>query len=394
MLENCKIPVPMTTLLTLHSIEDFDAQSLPDTDLGRMLAFHWLPLMEAQLRERIRNIRADLYIMGIDDMFLPIAVTDFNLENSYVCSIYNHYISYSLAELTTLQNPGLESLMAGLIRGAGLLLQAGQVDRAVYVNNWLLSTNLSGNLTADQIRRITEFLVDRFPDRAILWRSLNGARGEQQLDGYRQNHYRLLGSRQIYWFDPTKFDQLKQSQRWHIRRDLRLLDQYPYEVIVDREILLTHRDRLTELYNLLYIEKYFDYNPQFTPKFLETALHNPQFSFTALQLHGEIEGVVSFYIIDGVMTAPILGYNTKLPPQLGVYRLLSALLAQAALHRQVQFNESSGAASFKQNRGGVAQIEYTAIYDQHLPWHRQQVWAMLELIVDRVAIPLIKKYQL
>ncbi len=384
----------MNTLATLYSIEDFDAQSLPDTDLGRMLAFHWLPLMAAQLSDRIRNVQADLYIMEIDGIFLPIAVTDFNLDNSYVCSIYNHYISYSLAELTTLQNPALEATMAGLIRGAGLLLQAGQVDRAVYVNNWLLSTNLSGDLTADQIRRITEFLVDCFPDRAILWRSLNAARGEQQLDSYRQNHYRLLGSRQIYWFDSTKFDQLKQSQRWHIRRDLRLLDQYPYEVIVDREILLTHRDRLIELYNLLYLEKYFDYNPQFTPQFLEAALHNPQFSFTALQLHEEIEGVVGFYVLDGVMTAPIFGYNTKLSPKLGLYRLLSALLAQEALQRQLQCNESSGAASFKQNRGGVAQIEYSAIYDRHLPWYRQQVWEILQLIVDRVAIPLIRKYQL
>jgi hypothetical protein len=384
----------MNPIVTLYSIDDFDAKSLPNTDLGKMMASYWLPLMAAQLSDRICNVRADLYIMGIDGMFLPIAVTDFNLNNSYVCSIYNHYISYSLAELTTLQSPALESMMAGLIRGVGLVLQAGQVDRAVYVNNWLLSTNLYGNLTADQIRRITEFLVDRFPDRAILWRSLNGARGEQQLDIYRQNHYRLLGSRQIYWFDSAKFDQLKQSQRWHIRRDLRLLDQYPYEVIVDPAILLTHSDRLIELYNLLYIEKYFDYNPQFTTKFLEAALHNPQFCFKALHLNGEIEGVVGFYILDGVMTAPILGYNTSLSPKLGLYRLLSALLAQEALQRRLQLNESSGAASFKQNRGGVAQIEYTAIYDRHLPWPRQQAWAILQLIVDRVAIPLIKKYQL
>jgi hypothetical protein len=384
----------MNPIVTLYSIDDFDAKSLPDTDLGRMMASYWLPLMAAQLSDRICNVRADLYIMGIDGMFLPIAVTDFNLDNSYVCSIYNHYISYSLAELATLQNPALEAMIAGVIRGAGLLFQAGQVDRAVYVNNWLLSTNLYGDLTADQIRRITEFLVDRFPDRAILWRSLNAARGEQQLDAYRQNHYRLLGSRQIYWFDATKFDQLKQSQRWHIRRDLRLLDQYPYEVIVDQEILLTHSDRLIELYNLLYIEKYFDYNPQFTTKFLEAALHNPQFCFKALQLNGAIEGVVGFYVLNGVMTAPILGYNTSLSPKLGLYRLLSALLAQEALHRRLQLNESSGAASFKQNRGGLSQIEYSAIYDRHLPWHRQQSWAILQLIVDRVAIPLIKKYQL
>jgi hypothetical protein len=384
----------MNTSVTLHSITDFDAQRLPPTDLGRMLAFHWLPLMEAPLADRIRNGRADLYVMGIDDIFLPIAVTDFNLGNSYVCSIYNHYISYSLAELTTLQNPGLEAMMAVLIRGTGLLFQAGQVDRAVYVNNWLLSTNLYGSLTTDQVRRISAFLVDRFPDRAILWRSLNAARGEHQLDRYRENHYRLLGSRQIYWFDPVQFDQLRPSQRWHIRRDLRLLEKYPYEVICDREALLADGARLIELYNLLYIEKYFDYNPQLTSQFLANTLRNPQFQFIALQLDGTIEGVVGFYVIDGVMTAPIFGYNTALSTKLGLYRLLSALLAQESLQRQLQLNESSGAADFKQHRGAVAQIEYTAVYDRHLPWHRQQAWGILQSIVDRVAIPLIRKYQL
>jgi hypothetical protein len=51
-------------------------------------------------------------------------------------------------------------------------------------------------------------------------------------------------------------------------------------------------------------------------------------------------------------------------------------------------------AKFKRSRGASSAIEYTTIFTRHLPWHRRFVWAVLEFLMRRVAIPLISRFGL
>lgn len=53
---------------------------------------------------------------------------------------------------------------------------------------------------------------------------------------------------------------------------------------------------------------------------------------------------------------------------------------------------SAGVGEFKRLRGGIPVMEYNAVYDAHLPATRRRPWSLLKGIMDRVAVPIIKKY--
>ncbi|WP_332310230.1 hypothetical protein [Paenibacillus sp. P22] len=74
--------------------------------------------------------------------------------------------------------------------------------------------------------------------------------------------------------------------------------------------------------------------------------------------------------------------------------MLSAVLIRTAGSSGHLLHESSGAAQFKRNRGAVSDIEYSAVYDAHLPWHRRAGWSFLHLVLNRIGIPLLRKYKL
>jgi len=73
--------------------------------------------------------------------------------------------------------------------------------------------------------------------------------------------------------------------------------------------------------------------------------------------------------------------------------MLSTVLFNIARENGHLLNESSGAAQFKRNRGGFAAIEYSAVYDQHLPWYRRLCWTVLAVLLVAIGIPLMQKYK-
>ena len=63
----------------------------------------------------------------------------------------------------------------------------------------------------------------------------------------------------------------------------------------------------------------------FTPAYLWNALQHRLFEIKAIK-RDTIDGVIAYFIRDGVMTTPILGYHTNSDQQQGLYRILSSLL--------------------------------------------------------------------
>ena len=93
------------------------------------------------------------------------------------------------------------------------------------------------------------------------------------------------------------------------------------------------------------------------------------------------------------MTTPVFGYDTAVPQEIGLYRMLSAVLLRQSAEEGCLLHESAGAAQFKRNRGATAEIEYSAVYDRHLPFYRRMGWAMLSPLLNRVGVPIMKKHK-
>jgi hypothetical protein len=153
--------------------------------------------------------------------------------------------------------------------------------------------------------------------------------------------------------------------------------------------------RCEQLYRLLYIDKYTSLNPQYSCHWLAAGQQHGWLKLIGLRnTQGKLEGVVGFFENDHIITAPIVGYNTALPAKEALYRLLTQLCLQRAIAHNKLLNFSSGAAEFKRLRGGVPAIEYTMVYVAHLNVYSRCCWKVLGYILHKIAVPLMKRWQL
>jgi hypothetical protein len=179
------------------------------------------------------------------------------------------------------------------------------------------------------------------------------------------------------------------------KRDMRLLSDGNFEVVVQNQLKDEDFARIEELYNLLYLDKYSYHNPQFTRAFFKYCSDRNIMTFYCLRDRaGVLQGVVAYYVRGGVLTTPFVGYNTALPQELGLYRRLIALSIRDTFEKNLIMNMSSGAPDFKRVRGGIPFIEYSAIYTRHLPWHRRAVIGALIFALTYIGVPLIRRFKL
>lgn len=379
------LPAPVT-FITAASPPVEPWSDGPGSDAERA---YLLPLIKTPLDGFVRNVfRSSLRIAMLGDALIPLTLSDFDPRNSYVVSPYTHYISYGgFEELHKLGNPTLETIFMAVLRPLARLFRACQFDRVVYANNWLLSTNLYPALDMSQVDTLARILPELFPDHAIVFRSVDSYRNPLLYERLLSNGYSMILSRQVYYQEPAECLRKKQT-----RIDLRLLMKSGYEIAGDEELSETDIRRLLHLYNLLYLEKYSYFNPQFSKAFVRHAHQARFFRFRLLRRAGTIDGVMGYYVRNGVMTQPIFGYDTTLSQRLGLYRLLSALTLLEGHEHGLLINASAGVGAFKRIRGGAPALEFNAVYVRHLPAFRQLPWRILRLLMDWIAVPLFRKY--
>lgn len=356
----------------------------------------WLSAMQTEgVSALIANVDTQLRavhheVLGVT---LPISVGDREYGASYVFSPYTHYVSYAREELSMLQSRAARAALSALLTPVGWLFKASRFNKAVQVNNRLLSTNLYPPLGAAEITSLVELLLRVYPDRTLIFRSLNSRTAPVYLKTLQQLGFRLVPSRQVYLYDSP--DQIPSKARWLQKRDYALLDKHEYDICGPGELSGTDSSRLAELYRLLYIDKYSAHNPVFTPLFFERALQKGLLKLYALRARetGRLDAVLGYYMQDGIMTTPVFGYDTTVPQEVGLYRMLSAVLLRQAAEEGCLLHESAGAARFKRNRGATAEIEYSAVYDRHLPLYRRIGWAMLSPLLNKVGVPIMQKYK-
>ncbi|MCU6795750.1 GNAT family N-acetyltransferase [Paenibacillus sp. WQ 127069] len=385
----------MNPAIQIYNHETIHQLQWPDTEQGSYAKRYLLPLLSHSPTAFIENVTTELWVLLIDNIVIPFTVNDQEYDNCYVCSPYTHYVTYAKQELALLQQPVIETILAALLNTVGLGLRLGRINQTVHMNNWLLSTNLYVNLTSLQLTTIVDYMSKRFPTHSLAWRSLNPTTTSAQLESLAKQGCKMIPSRQIYLLPTDQMGGLPSKARWLIKRDYSLIEKNGYELINPDELKKVDMSRLRDLYNALYLDKYSRCNPWLSERFLDLARQERLLNLYALRHieSGRIDAVLGYFNREGIMTTPVFGYNTELPQATGLYRMLSALLIRLALEHGYLLHESSGAAQFKRNRGAAADIEYTAIYDQHLPGYRRWGWSLLGSVLNRIGVPIMKKYK-
>ncbi|MDF2935591.1 MAG: family N-acetyltransferase, partial [Paenibacillaceae bacterium] len=291
-------------------------------------------------------------------------------------------------------SPLLEKSLSILLDGLGGLMKRSQINRVVHINNWLLSTNLFPDMSGAQAVAVVRAVREQYPSHALVIRSLSPALHGDILGALQAEGCKLVPSRQIYLYRAGDPEFGNAKSRWLLKRDTGLLAKTGYTFVSGGDITEADIPRIAELYKLLYLDKYSYDNPQFTEAFLALAKRTGALTIHGLRKDGRLDAVMGYFCRNGMMTTPLFGYDTGLPQSLGLYRMLSACLLRQAREHGVLLHESAGAAEFKRNRGAVADFEYSAVIDSHLPMGRRWCWTLLERLLNGVGVPLMKKLKL
>jgi hypothetical protein len=347
----------------------------PANEQAQRAARYLIPLIRDGPTAYIDNADVRVMALTLDTLVLPLVVSEEKPGNADVCSPYAHYVRYTLEELAKRQSRAAHRFYRPVLLSAACALRASHLDKVVYVNNWLLATNPSPDLSAGQIGEITQYLSRRYPDHGIVFRSVNRLTHPRFADALREGSYRMVASRKVYLLDPSS---KAHSNRDNVRRDTRLLSRSAYDAVGPDDFTDADIARVTKLYRSLYLKKHSRLNPQFNERFFSLTLKANILTFRALKKNGQINSFVAYYSQGGVLTGAALGYDLEAPIRLGLYRLAMGMLIAEARDRGQLLNLSSGAGSFKVLRGASPCVEFDAVYDRHLPYRRRLAWRCLE----------------
>lgn len=352
----------------------------PDRAYLEAFARYGSTAMIANLRTQVRGLRSG-------DRVFPVTINDAEYGDAYVCLPHTAYALYAKEELRIVNAGPMTPALGLLASGAGALLRSARINRIVHVNNYMLSTNLHGGWCGKDADAIRDLLVQHYPYHLIAVRSLNDWSDAGLWRRFSEAGWKMLPSRQIYVTDDVQSDW---SPHRDTRRDLAILAGAADHIDPLQVLRPGDAERIAQLYAMLYLDRYSKLNPAFTAAYIEMT-HGAQF-FHYRGLRGAdsaLSAVVGCFIRGGVLTTPIVGYDTTRPASEGLYRIASAMLAQMAIEHGCKLNGSAGAADFKRNRGARAVIEYSAYFVDHLSFARRTTIGAIERLLNKVAVPVM-----
>jgi hypothetical protein len=380
--------------ILIYQKENIDELVWEKYENGQKAKDYFYPLMIHSTSTYIRNVQTEVKILAIDHLLIPFTINHQEYENSYVCSPYNHYITYAKEEVSMLKKPLLEKALKVVIDIVGLVTKLVKINQVIYLNNWLISTNLSPSLNENQIERIKNKLLTLYPNHLLGYRSMNECLNKEMIGTFETSGFLKLPSRFVYISTPEVLERAKKKVRNTLRRDQQLLNNPSVEVIGHEDFTREDLQKAGNLYRQLYLDKYSYHNPQFTEEYIKKTHETHSLHYMGVKVDGVLEGVMASKIINGVMANPIVGYNTALPLELGLYRMIRFLALQESIKHQRYYHQSAGVGRYKYDRGALGFPEYTMIYCNHLSGSTRIFWKALCYLLNSVGIKLVEKNRL
>lgn len=327
----------------------------------------------------------------LDSRHGPLPVTQlaqFSALDSYVASPRSAWLRYPQAEARRHGSrvQALATLAASPLSG---LISAARLDSALLPANWLLSTNLQPDWQPTDLAELRDSLLAQQPEQPLLLRNVCAAANPELPQRLTAQGWTLLPARLVYLCDPQTPALWRRS---NVKRDQALLDQADLRLLGPDDIRAEQLPQLQYCFRDLFIDKHSALNPDFSSRFFRLCHEQRFLELYALELGGNVVGCIGLYARHGWLTTPMLGYDTRLPAALGLYRRLMALLLREARHRGLRLHYSAGAGSFKRHRGGEPQLEYSAVYARHLSKRQQLALATLSALLHKTATPLLQRY--
>lgn len=376
-----------------QNLQELDWESHEE---GKALQSLLEPLILQGTQHFISNVDNEVQVLSFGKSLLPLVIGNPKAKrNSYLTSTLTQYFDLALEEIE-MEMKGKGSFYAfiapfflAIFRSFFKLLG---FEKVVFVNNFILSTNLYPNLAPSGLKNIKDKLSQAFPGHAIVFRSVDQSLDKAIHEELKTLRFREIISRPILYMDPQEHHYQKKRMFKMDQKLWKKNKKYHWELLHQSDE--SSLQRICQLYEDLYLKKYSSLNPAYRIGYIRLLLDSNLLDFWVLMKDKEIYGVSAFFKRQGKITTPFIGYEMSVPLKEGLYRFLNYHLMQTAIDENLVLNMSSGAAHFKKLRGGQPSLEYNMVYDRHLPFWQRIPWHIYHFVSEKVAIPSIQKYEL
>ncbi|WP_198304478.1 hypothetical protein [Arcobacter vandammei] len=344
-------------------------------------------------KKLMANVDTKIIKYNIENQEIITTITDDIKKNCYVVSMYNLIIDYSKDELLKINSKILLYFSYFLIKIFENILKIAKIDKLQILNNYMLSTNFfSNNFENIDLKVLKNKALKNYPDHTLKIRSVNKFQNLKLYEKLKKDGWIALVSRQVYIFDD--FTECKKHKDYKSDKKLLLDEKYEFKALNIEDFSLFQQAE--NLYNQLYLDKYSKHNVQFKAIYLQELVKNGLLHLRLLFDKKEKKYVAVVGIIgeNGLITAPIVGYDLNYDIKEALYRRVIAYILEYAITNNYLLNLSSGASNFKTNRGAKAYLEYMFVYTKHLPFYRRFIWKILSFIANRFYGNLLQRLKL
>lgn len=358
----------------------YDKSNISRINIGNNKIEYLKNLVNRGLEFYIDNCGAKIIIMEYDDIYFPLLICENIEKQTYISSLISSYIDYPKQIL----NNRFVSFCLNILKN---ILRLGKLDKVIYVNHWLISTNVHYDFSEEQIAEITKFLKNKFPDYAIVFKNIAKEINETIFISLKNNKYKFLINRKSYYINKNNFNAV--YKKTSLKSDLSLYKKGKYKFSHD----IKNWAKKEDLYKNLYLEKYTELNPMYNKNFFEMC-SNIFDNKALLNSQNDIVGFYIPFVLGKTVVVPCIGYDTSISQKEGLYRLLILDSINYAKQHHCNLNLSSGVGEFKQKRGAEPYWEYLAIDYSHLNIFRKLLYFLLIKITNKISFPLVKKFNI
>ncbi len=311
--------------------------------------------VETPLAPMIRNAEATLVELHCGTAVVPMIIPDLKptIAPSERCSVTcmeSAAIGYPMDEWQRRHAPTRLQQTANRLVGASL--SCGPWRRAVQLGNLPFTSTLRSPEMDEALWKLLAEMRERMPDRPFIVRSILDDRFPETLpkDGVK------LPVWVDYRWDFSKGETPRSS---HFKRDQNQFRKSGLITIDDEDFDESRVAEALRLYGLLYRQRHSLRNPDYTPEFIAMSRARGWLRLCGLvDPHtGRLLAFADRQATYGVSTDLLIGYDTTMDQKARLYRHLTAMLAESALHRRLSLNLLSGAGEFKRLRGYLPVLE-------------------------------------
>jgi hypothetical protein len=342
-----------------------------------------LPFFERGFQATLLNGGdCEMELMGLDGDWYPIVI---NPGTKPECHLHAPSALYIDAAITEIRNADslpapLTWLAATGLRAASLLARIRDLDRCIWINNWghFHSPIPHGPLV--EMDRWFPVLQERYPDYAFIYQT-PPHHADRLIPALEAHGFDFIPTWEAYYWHPGVIDTLSRNRRQNLRRDLRLLDNLPFEQLTEKDDLSwVDPAEMHHLYRSINIEKHSGANPDLAVAYFENVLREKPVGMDLFRKDGKLIAFSLFDQAPGYINFNLLGHRPIPEFRHPVYRPLTMKCFQRALQSDSLLDMGPGCGEYKSNRGCEARIEQRAVYTRHLSSVRRFQWTLIRIL--------------